>query len=145
MLLLISTLVFVDPKISTQADKGRSPRVLVPFPEDPHEAIRQANLVQTDTKSEPFEDPVKTETPESPHTLASHTSLPDSTPPTCHVEELVDSDTSVRDHASDLHHITFDRESPAVTPAKAETEASIHGLIISNTMVSRIENQYMHN
>nr|GEX71451.1 zinc finger, CCHC-type [Tanacetum cinerariifolium] len=35
-----------------------------------------------DTKSEPFEDPVKIEAPELSHTIASPTSLPDSTPPT---------------------------------------------------------------
>ncbi|GKC51976.1 hypothetical protein Tco_1074721 [Tanacetum coccineum] len=47
-----------------------------------------------DTESEPFEDPAKTETPESLHTIASPTSLPDSTLPTRHAEESVDSDTS---------------------------------------------------
>ncbi|GKB95511.1 hypothetical protein Tco_1325329 [Tanacetum coccineum] len=61
---------------------------------DPYEAIRQAYLVGTDTESEPFEDPVETETSESPHTVASPTSLPDITPPTCHVEESEGSDTS---------------------------------------------------
>nr|GEY64072.1 hypothetical protein [Tanacetum cinerariifolium] len=40
--------------------------------EDPYEAIRQAYLVGTDTESEPFEDPVETETPDSP-TLSSLT------------------------------------------------------------------------
>ncbi|GKD73517.1 hypothetical protein Tco_1331799, partial [Tanacetum coccineum] len=59
-----------------------SPRVPVPLPEDPYEAIRQAYLVRTDTESEPFKDPVETETPESPYTVAPPTSLPDSTPPT---------------------------------------------------------------
>ncbi|GKE50399.1 hypothetical protein Tco_1481657, partial [Tanacetum coccineum] len=44
--------------------------------------------------SKPFEDPVKTETPELPHTVASPTSLPDSTPPTRHAEESEDSATS---------------------------------------------------
>ncbi|GJR16012.1 hypothetical protein Tco_0798664 [Tanacetum coccineum] len=62
----MSTLVFVDPEIPTQADGAQSPRVPVPFPKDPYEAISQAYLVETDTKSEPFEDPVKTKTPESP-------------------------------------------------------------------------------
>ncbi|GKE68716.1 hypothetical protein Tco_1526788 [Tanacetum coccineum] len=38
----------------------------------------------TDTESEPFEDPIDTETPESPHYVASPTPLPDSTPPTYH-------------------------------------------------------------
>ncbi|GJW12109.1 hypothetical protein Tco_1577936 [Tanacetum coccineum] len=51
----MSTLVFVDPEISTQADEAQSSRV---------------------------PDPVETEAPESPHTVAPPTSLPDSTPPT---------------------------------------------------------------
>ncbi|GKF87351.1 hypothetical protein Tco_0258228, partial [Tanacetum coccineum] len=45
------------------------------------EAIRQAYLVET-------------ETPESPHTVASPTPLPDITPPTRHADDSVDSDTS---------------------------------------------------
>ncbi|GJS81496.1 hypothetical protein Tco_0748037 [Tanacetum coccineum] len=89
----MSNLVFVDPEISTQADGAQSSRVPVPLPEDPYEAIRQAYLVKTNTESEPFED-LETETPESPYTVASPTSLPDSTPPTCHVEESEGSDTS---------------------------------------------------
>ncbi|GJT20705.1 hypothetical protein Tco_0890642 [Tanacetum coccineum] len=78
----MSTLVFVDPEISTQADGAQSSRVPVPLPEDPYEAIRQAYLDGTNTESEPFEDPVETETPESPFTIAPPTSLPESTPPT---------------------------------------------------------------
>ncbi|GKF50062.1 hypothetical protein Tco_0143313 [Tanacetum coccineum] len=65
----MSTPVFVDPEISTQADRAQSPRVPVPFTEDPYEAIPE-----TDTESEPFEDPIETKTPESPHTVASPTS-----------------------------------------------------------------------
>ncbi|GKB30541.1 hypothetical protein Tco_0869942 [Tanacetum coccineum] len=76
----MSTLVFVNLEISTQADGAQSPRVPVPFPEDPYEAIRQAYLV-------------KTETPESPHTVASPTPLPNNTPPMLHAEDSVDSDT----------------------------------------------------
>ncbi|GJX91260.1 hypothetical protein Tco_0344586 [Tanacetum coccineum] len=49
---------------------------------DPYEAIGQAYLDGTDTKSEPFEDPIETETPESPLTVAPPTSLPEGTPPT---------------------------------------------------------------
>ncbi|GJY22553.1 hypothetical protein Tco_0396211 [Tanacetum coccineum] len=79
---MMSTPVFVDPEISTQADGAQSSRVPVPLLEDPYEAIRQAYLVGTDTESEPFEDPIETETPESPQTVAPPTSLPDSTPPT---------------------------------------------------------------
>ncbi|GJX22932.1 hypothetical protein Tco_0227377 [Tanacetum coccineum] len=41
-----------------------------------------AYFIRTDTESEPFEDPVKIETPESPYTVAPPKSLPDSTPPT---------------------------------------------------------------
>ncbi|GJX70912.1 hypothetical protein Tco_0308083 [Tanacetum coccineum] len=53
----------------------------LPLPEDPYEAIRQAYLDGTDTESEPFEDPIDTETPESPLNVAPPTSLPDSAPP----------------------------------------------------------------
>nr|GEX47736.1 hypothetical protein [Tanacetum cinerariifolium] len=74
--------VFVDPKSSTQADGAQSSRVPVPLPGDPFKAIRQAYLDGTDIKSEPFEDPIDTETPESPLTIAPPTSLPKSTPPT---------------------------------------------------------------
>ncbi|GKE18665.1 hypothetical protein Tco_1426242, partial [Tanacetum coccineum] len=78
----MSTLVFIDPEISTQADRAKSSQVPVPLLDDPYQAIRQAYLDETDTESEYFEDPVKTETPESPHTIAPPTSLPENTPPT---------------------------------------------------------------
>ncbi|GJX19366.1 hypothetical protein Tco_0222043 [Tanacetum coccineum] len=84
---MMSTPVFVDPKIFTQADGASSPRVLVPFPKDPYEAIRQTCLVEKETESEPFEDPIEIETPESPHTVESPTSLPNSTSPTRHAKE----------------------------------------------------------
>nr|GEV03154.1 hypothetical protein [Tanacetum cinerariifolium] len=67
--------------------------VPVSLPKDPYEALRQAYLVGTNTESEPFEDPVETETLESPHIVA---------PPTCHVEESEGSGTSdVRSMSSD--------------------------------------------
>nr|GEX89646.1 hypothetical protein [Tanacetum cinerariifolium] len=84
---VVSTLVFVHPEISTQADGAQSSRFPIPLLEDPY-------LVETDTESEPFEDLVETETPKSPYTVASPTSLINSTPPTCHVEESEHSDTS---------------------------------------------------
>nr|GEY16792.1 hypothetical protein [Tanacetum cinerariifolium] len=67
------------------ADEAQSSRVLVPLLEDPYEAIRQAYLVGTDAESKPFEDPIETEAPESPYTIASST---------CHVEELEGSGTT---------------------------------------------------
>ncbi|GJR10637.1 reverse transcriptase domain-containing protein [Tanacetum coccineum] len=67
--------------LSCSSWKAKSSRVPVPLPEDPYEAIRQAYLDGTDTESEPFEDPIDTETPESPLTVAPPTSLPKSTPP----------------------------------------------------------------
>ncbi|GKE54731.1 hypothetical protein Tco_1489887 [Tanacetum coccineum] len=82
----MSTLVFVDLESSTQADGAQSSLVLVPLSEDPSEAIRQAYLVGTNTESEPIED-LGTESPESPHIVASPISFPDSTPPVGHVEE----------------------------------------------------------
>nr|GEV44192.1 hypothetical protein [Tanacetum cinerariifolium] len=86
--------------------------------EDPHEAIRKACLVETDTESEPFEDPTETETPESPHTVASLTSLPDSTPPTCHAEESKDSDSTARMAVRVLHAM-----SPGLSASIAEVAA----------------------
>nr|GEW68324.1 hypothetical protein [Tanacetum cinerariifolium] len=68
--------MFVDPEISTQDDGAQSSRVPVSLPEDPYEAIRQAYLVGTGVESEPFEDPVKTETLESPHIVAPPTYHP---------------------------------------------------------------------
>ncbi|GJV29380.1 hypothetical protein Tco_1385828 [Tanacetum coccineum] len=74
----MSTLVFVDPESSTQADGAQSSRVPVPLPEDPYAAIRQAYLDDTDTESKPFEDLINTETPETacmavraPHAMSS--------------------------------------------------------------------------
>ncbi|GKE25308.1 hypothetical protein Tco_1436820 [Tanacetum coccineum] len=77
----MSTLVFVDPKSSTQADGAQSSRVPMPLPEDPYEAIRQAYLDGTDSESEPFKDPIDTETPESPLTIAPNIPLSKSTLP----------------------------------------------------------------
>ncbi|GKD24673.1 hypothetical protein Tco_1230887 [Tanacetum coccineum] len=59
---------------------------------DPYKAFKQDYLVRTNSESKPFED-LETESPESPHIVASSTSLPDSTPPAYHVEELEDSVT----------------------------------------------------
>ncbi|GJZ45112.1 hypothetical protein Tco_0592708 [Tanacetum coccineum] len=78
----MSTPAFIDPDSSTQADRAQSSRVPVPLPEDPYEAIRQAYLDGTNTEFEHFEDPVETETPDSPLTIAPPTSLPEGTPPT---------------------------------------------------------------
>nr|GFA97687.1 hypothetical protein [Tanacetum cinerariifolium] len=63
---MMSIPVFVDLEISILADRVQSSQVSVPLPEDPYEAIRQAYLVEADTESEPFEDLLETETPESP-------------------------------------------------------------------------------
>ncbi|GKD12590.1 hypothetical protein Tco_1196997, partial [Tanacetum coccineum] len=123
----MSTPVFVDPEISTQADGAQSSRVPVPLPEDPYEAIRQTYLVEADTESEPIEDLVETEIPESPHIVASPTSLPDSTPSTCHVVESEDSDTSsARSTSSDStapllpdHPLTH--TTPALVPSLCRT------------------------
>ncbi|GKF41309.1 hypothetical protein Tco_0124651 [Tanacetum coccineum] len=66
----MSTLVFVNPESSTQADGAQSSRVPVPLPEDPYEAIRQAYL------DNPFEEPTDTETPESPLAIAPPVLVP---------------------------------------------------------------------
>ncbi|GJV69833.1 hypothetical protein Tco_1485342 [Tanacetum coccineum] len=58
-----------------------SSRVPVPLPKDPYEAIRQAYLDGTNNESDPFEDPIDTETPESPIAIAPPILLSESTPP----------------------------------------------------------------
>ncbi|GJR42501.1 hypothetical protein Tco_1310604 [Tanacetum coccineum] len=60
---------------------GIRSQVPVPLLEDPYEAIRQAYLDGMDTESEPFEDPIDIETPESPLTIAPPIPLSKSTPP----------------------------------------------------------------
>ncbi|GJV93035.1 reverse transcriptase domain-containing protein [Tanacetum coccineum] len=107
--------------------KGRSMRKGQSFgnPNGPTCDNRQAYLVETDIESEPFEDPIETETPESPHTLASPTSLPYNTPPACHARDLEDSNTSgARSTSLDStaplspdHPLT--RTSPTHTPTRA--------------------------
>ncbi|GKC96901.1 hypothetical protein Tco_1162343 [Tanacetum coccineum] len=77
----MSTLMFVDPESSTQADGAQSSRVPVQLHEDPYEAIRQAYLDGTKTESEPFEDPIDTETLESPLAITPPIPLSKSTPP----------------------------------------------------------------
>ncbi|GJX05029.1 hypothetical protein Tco_0190945, partial [Tanacetum coccineum] len=76
-----STPVFVYPKSSSQADGAQSSQVPLPLPEDPYEAIRQAYLDGTDTESEPFEDLIDTETPESPLAIAPPIPLSENTLP----------------------------------------------------------------
>ncbi|GJZ08585.1 putative ribonuclease H-like domain-containing protein [Tanacetum coccineum] len=68
-------------KLVNKADGAKSSRVPVPLLEDPYEAIRQAYLDGTDTESEPFEDPIDTETPESPLAIAPPIPLSESTSP----------------------------------------------------------------
>ncbi|GJX62356.1 hypothetical protein Tco_0295256 [Tanacetum coccineum] len=65
--------------VKSKADGAQSSRVPVSLPEDPYKAIRQAYLDVTDTESEPFEDPIDTETPESPLTIALTIPLSEST------------------------------------------------------------------
>ncbi|GJR53504.1 hypothetical protein Tco_1404025 [Tanacetum coccineum] len=96
------------------------------MPEDPYEAIRQAYLVGTDTESEPFED-LGTESPESPHVVASPISFPDSTPPVGHVEESEGSGISRAGSASSdsttplsLNH-PLTRDTPVLVPSLFRT------------------------
>ncbi|GJZ01338.1 hypothetical protein Tco_0519299 [Tanacetum coccineum] len=127
----MSTPVFVDPESSTQADGAQSSRVPVPLPEDPHETIRKAYLVSTDTESEPFED-LGNESPESPYVVASPISFPDSTPPVGHVKESEGSGTSSAgstssDSTTPLspdHPLT--RDTPVLVPSLSRTPAR-HG------------------
>ncbi|GKG25927.1 hypothetical protein Tco_0399073, partial [Tanacetum coccineum] len=96
------------------------------MPEDPYEAIRQAYLVGTDTKFEPFED-LGIESPESPHVVASPILFPNSTPPVGHVEESEGSGTSSAESTSldstsplSLDH-PFTCDTPVLVPSLRRT------------------------
>ncbi|GJW17951.1 hypothetical protein Tco_0025387 [Tanacetum coccineum] len=52
---------YVDSKTITQADGAQSSRVLVPLPDDPYVAVRQAQLVDTDIELDPEEAPSEAE------------------------------------------------------------------------------------
>ncbi|GKG36587.1 hypothetical protein Tco_0444265, partial [Tanacetum coccineum] len=96
------------------------------MPENPHEAIRQAYLVGTDTEFEPFED-LGTESLESPHIVVSPILFLDSTPHVGHVEESESSGTSsVGSTSSDsttplspYHPLT--RDTPVLVPSLRRT------------------------
>ncbi|GJS48422.1 hypothetical protein Tco_0598543 [Tanacetum coccineum] len=57
----MSTLAYVDSETITQADEAQSSRVPVPLLDDPYVAVRQAQLVDTDTESDPEEAPLEAE------------------------------------------------------------------------------------
>ncbi|GKA83113.1 hypothetical protein Tco_0789861 [Tanacetum coccineum] len=58
---VMSTPAYVDSETITQADGAQSSRVPVPLPDDPYVAVRQAQLVDTDTESDPEEAPSEAE------------------------------------------------------------------------------------
>nr|GEU32058.1 hypothetical protein [Tanacetum cinerariifolium] len=133
----MSTLVFVDPESSIQADEAQSSRVPIPLLKDPYEAIRQAYLVGTDTESEPFEG--KARTPESPYIVA---------PPTCHGEESEGFGTSgARSTSSDSttslspdHPLTH--TTPAFVPILRRTARMVVGFFLALCWYSRVWKRY---
>ncbi|GJX15416.1 hypothetical protein Tco_0216248, partial [Tanacetum coccineum] len=56
---VMSTSAYVDSESITQADGAQSSRVPVPLPDDPYVAVKQAQLV--DTQSKPEESPSEAE------------------------------------------------------------------------------------
>nr|GEV31204.1 hypothetical protein [Tanacetum cinerariifolium] len=57
----MSTPAYVDLETITQADEVQSSRVPILLPDEPYVAVRRAQLVDTDTESEPGEAPSKAE------------------------------------------------------------------------------------
>ncbi|GJY09876.1 hypothetical protein Tco_0378061 [Tanacetum coccineum] len=55
----MSTPSYVDSKTITQVDRAQSSRVPVPLPDDPYVAVRQAQLVDTNSESDLEEAPSK--------------------------------------------------------------------------------------
>ncbi|GKE21976.1 hypothetical protein Tco_1433488, partial [Tanacetum coccineum] len=58
---VMSTPAYVDSESITQADGAQSSRVPIPLPDDPYVAVSQAQLVDTDTESDPEEAPSEVE------------------------------------------------------------------------------------
>ncbi|GJT52180.1 putative reverse transcriptase domain-containing protein [Tanacetum coccineum] len=58
---VMSTRAYVDSETITQSDGAQSSWVPVPLPDDPYVAVKQAQLVDTDTESDPKEAPSKVE------------------------------------------------------------------------------------
>ncbi|GJZ84859.1 hypothetical protein Tco_0650198, partial [Tanacetum coccineum] len=61
---VMSTPAHFDSEIISQTDRAHSSRVPTPLPDDPYVAVRQAHLVDTDTKFRPLEDLRETEIPQ---------------------------------------------------------------------------------
>ncbi|GJS74712.1 hypothetical protein Tco_0707553 [Tanacetum coccineum] len=59
--LVMSTSAYIDSETITQADGAQSSRVPVPLLDDPYVAVRQAQLVDIDTESDPEEAPSEAE------------------------------------------------------------------------------------
>ncbi|GKA43025.1 hypothetical protein Tco_0735685 [Tanacetum coccineum] len=119
-----------------EADGAQSSRVPAPFPEDPYEVIRQACLVETDTVSEPFKDPINIKTLESPHTIASPTLHLDSTPHACHAKKSENSNTSdARSTSSDsTAPLSLDCPLTYTLPTPTPNHASFHRRTARMTM-----------
>ncbi|GJU90623.1 hypothetical protein Tco_1303046 [Tanacetum coccineum] len=58
---VMSTPAYVDLETITQADGAQSSREPTPLPNDPYVAVRQAQLVDTNTESDPEEAPLEAE------------------------------------------------------------------------------------
>nr|GEX39622.1 hypothetical protein [Tanacetum cinerariifolium] len=125
--------MFIDPESSTQGNRAQNSRVLAPLPKDPYEAIRQACLVETNIESEPFENPIDTETPELPHAIASLTPLPDRTPPACHTEESKDCDTSGARSTSSNFTAPLSPDHPLTRTAPTPTPTHTRALFYHRT------------
>nr|GEX13061.1 hypothetical protein [Tanacetum cinerariifolium] len=84
----MSTPVFVDLEISTQANGAQSSRVLVPLPEDPYDAIRRAYLESNGSSTSSARSmPSNSTAPLSPDHLLTHTT-PDLVPILCRTRSV---------------------------------------------------------
>ncbi|GJY22552.1 hypothetical protein Tco_0396210 [Tanacetum coccineum] len=98
-------------------------------------------LVETDTESRTFSTvtlDLETETPESPHTIASPTSLPDSMPPTCHVEE---SEDRTYDRMNGVSAYAMSPRSLSIYPVKQKGGSSSNSHIRTSELVKDDEEE----
>ncbi|GKD72176.1 hypothetical protein Tco_1330458 [Tanacetum coccineum] len=130
----MSSPVHTNTKTISPAGRARGSPIPTPFHDDPYMLVRQAyTSTITDTESEPFEDPIKTEKPQSLIIPSLPTSSLDYTPATPHSSEESEpieasktriasphSTTSPSDSTSPLspdHPLT--QTSPTLTPSRA--------------------------
>ncbi|GJY23099.1 hypothetical protein Tco_0396757 [Tanacetum coccineum] len=133
----MSTPSHFDSEIISQTNGAQSSRVPTPLLDDPYVAVRQAHLVDTDPKSEPFGDVRETEIPE-PLPIAP-APVPSSDDPylivgQTHTLATRDTKSEPEGASSDIEeHV--DAQRAEMWRAKYDDHRLIHDLLVQNTTI----------